>query len=89
MAALTAGVNFVKVHDNGESERTMLYALRRITAADTMDLSADFNPPLRGALVGTTLAGAVAVSTITGNVITIPAGPSNDAGYLLVYGVHA
>jgi hypothetical protein len=29
------------------------------------------------------------ISTITGNVITIPAGPSNSAGFLLVFGVHS
>jgi len=77
------------MHDSGDSERTVLYALRRVTAGDTADLSTDFNPPLRGALVGTTLAGAVVVASIAANTVTIPAGPSNDAGYLLVYGVHA
>jgi hypothetical protein len=89
MAALVLGLNAIKVHDDGDSERIVLYAMRNITAADTIDLSGDFNPPLRAALVGTTLAGAVLVSTFAGNVLTIPAGPNKDAAYMLVYGVHA
>lgn len=89
MATLTPGLNFVKVHDDGDSERIVLYALRRVTAGDTADLSADFNPPIRASLVGTTLAGVATVVTFASNTITIPAGPANDAGYLLVYGVHA
>jgi hypothetical protein len=56
-------------------------------SADTVDLSAWFNPPLRGALVGATVAG-VASAAIAGNNLTIPAGVANDAAYLLVFGVH-
>jgi hypothetical protein len=89
MAVLVMGLNAIKVHDVGDSERVCLYALRNITAADTLDMSPDFNPPRLAALVGTTLVGAVVVSTITGNVLTVPAGPNKDAAYLLVFGVHA
>jgi hypothetical protein len=81
------------VWSNGDvAERVALYAMRKMTAGDTLDLSADFNPPIVASIMGA--AGAASgqagvISGLTGNVITIPAGPNNSAGYLLVFGVHA
>jgi hypothetical protein len=91
MAALTLGINAVQVSSDGMAERVTLYALRKVTAGDTLDLSTDFNPPIAACLIGTAgaAAGASALATMSGNSITIPAGPSNSAGFLLVYGVHA
>jgi hypothetical protein len=88
-AALVPGVQFVKMYDSGDSDRIVLYALRKVTAGDTADLSGEFNPPLRGSMVGTTLNGVATLVTFTGNTVTIPVGPLSDAGYLLVYGVHS
>lgn len=87
MAALTLSVQVVQVWTDGLSDFTALYALRGITAGDTVDLTPDFRAIKRAVLLGVTVAGTV-TATNTGNVITIPAGPSNDAAYLLVYGVH-
>ncbi len=87
MAVLGLGTQCVQVWTDGLSDFTALYVLRGITAADTVDLSPDFRSVKRAVLLGVTVAGAVVASN-TGNVVTIPAGPANDAAYLLVYGVH-
>lgn len=92
MAVLVLGTNAVAVYNDGQAGRTTLYALRHVAAGDTIDLSADFNPPICGALIGVAGAaagGSVVMAAPAGNVITIPAGPSNSAGLLLVFGVHA
>lgn len=88
MAVLSNGTNSVKVHDDGDAERVVLYALRNVTAADTLDLALEFSQVRYACLIGTTVVGAVLVATITGSVLTIPAGLNHDAGYLLVFGVH-
>jgi hypothetical protein len=87
MAALTAQ-NCVQVWSDGQAERTALYALRNVTAGDTLDLSNDFNPPLRAVLLGTTLVGTASVTSFAGNVLNMPGG-NHDGAYLLVFGVHA
>jgi hypothetical protein len=90
MAVLSVGLNgnVVRVWGDGLAELTALYALRKVTAGDTIDLSPDFNPPLRAVLLGTTLVGTASVTSFSGNVLTMPGG-NNDAAYLLVFGVHA
>jgi hypothetical protein len=87
MAQLVVGLDVVKVWGDGQAEHTALYALRGVTNGDTVDLSDEFSPPLRGALVGVTINGVVQAS-FNANVCTIPGG-ANDAAYLLVFGVHA
>ena len=92
MAVLTLNANAVAVWSDGMAERITLYAIRHMSAADTLDLSADFNPPIVASIMGTAGAAAGAagvIATISGNSITIPAGPSNSGGFLLVFGVHA
>jgi hypothetical protein len=87
MVQLVPGRDVIKVWSDGQAEHTVLYALRGVSAGDTVDLSDEFSPPLRGALVGITIAGVVG-ATFDGNTCTIPGG-NNDAAYLLVFGVHA
>jgi len=88
VAALVLGTQVRQEWSDGEAERTVLYALRGVSTGDTVDLSPDFSPVKRAVLLGVTVAGAVVASN-AGNVITIPAGVSSDAAYLLVFGVHA
>lgn len=88
MATLVLGTQVVREWENGEAERTALYALRNVSTADTIDLTVDFAAVKRAVLLGVTVAGAVVASN-TGNVVTIPAGVAADAAYLLVFGVHA
>jgi hypothetical protein len=87
MAQLVPGTDLIRVWADGQAEHVVLYALRGVTAGDTVDLSAEFNPPLRGALVGITVNGVISAD-FAGNTCTIPGG-NNDAAYLLVFGVHA
>jgi hypothetical protein len=89
MAALTndqIGVAFKE----GTCEKTALYTLKNVSAADTVDLAGEFKVVKRAGIVsasGTTIA---AVSTITSNTVcTIPTGPANDGVWLLVCGVAA
>ncbi len=74
---------------NGESDRVALYALRDITAGDTVDLAEQFTCLKRAVIMGTTVAAAVSSAVGTGvdaTKVTVPAGATRDAGYLLVYG---
>lgn len=84
MAAL-ATTRYPLQWSNGESDRVALYALRDITAADTVDLSQEFTVVKRAVIMGTTVSAALAGS-VSNTTVTIPAGANRDAGYLLVYG---
>jgi hypothetical protein len=88
MAALDPP-RYPKQWQDGLAERTALYALRNITTGDTVDLAQDFTVVKRAVLLGTTVAGAVAAVASANTIITIPAGVSADAGYLLAFGVAA
>lgn len=85
MAALTTD-KYPLLFQDGRSARVALYALLGVTTGDTVDLSAMFVDVKRAVILGTTLQGTSVVTTITGTIVTIPAG-SNDAGVLLAYGV--
>lgn len=87
MAALGAR-NYVLQWQDGQSERTALYALRNVNTGDTVELADQFSVVKRAVILGTTLAGSAVVSTIATSVVTIPGG-SSDAAYLLVFGVAA
>lgn len=88
MTTLT-GTQVVKVYSSGEADRVCLYALRKVTSADTIDLAADFSSPKQAFIMGATVVGTAAVITITGTVLTLPAGLAADAGWLLVWGASA
>lgn len=76
----------VRQWSSGDAEKTAVYALKRVTTGDTIDLVADFSELKRAVAVGTTVAGQ-AVVTVAGTVATMPAGLANDAGFMMVYGV--
>lgn len=73
-------------HMSGDSDRYAVYALLNITAGDTVDLSQEFQVVKRGTLLGMTVAAAVSAS-VSGTVVTVPAGANADAAVLTVYGV--
>lgn len=87
MAALTTN-QVVKQFSDGASSRTVLYALRNVTAGDTADLAADFSVVKRAVVLGTTVNGALAASVAT-TIATMPAGLANDAAWLLAWGASA
>jgi uncharacterized membrane protein len=88
VAALSPG-QIVRVYTSGDADRVTLYALKKVTSGDTADLAADFLAPKQAFMMGATVVGTAVVSTITGTVLTIPAGLSNDAAWILVWGVSA
>jgi hypothetical protein len=81
------------VYSDGVCDKTVLYSVKNTTAGDTVDVSSMFSAVKRAGLVGATTTTIAAVSTVaTGanggpTLLTIPAGPSGDGIWLLVYGV--
>lgn len=87
MAALTTD-QFTPVYTDGKCALTVLYALKNVTATDTVDLAGQFKVVKRAGLLSLTSSTVAAVATITGNtVLTIPAGPANDGVWLIAWGV--
>jgi hypothetical protein len=89
MAALTSQ-QIVKVWSDNAADLTALYRISKVTAGDTVDIgpsgvAPDFQLVKQAAVLATTVSGTASAS-VSGTVITMPAGLSNDAGYLLVWG---
>ena len=73
-------------HMSGDSDRYAVFALLNVSAGDTVDLAPFFTTVKRATLLGVTVAAALAAS-VSGTVITIPAGANGDAAILTAYGV--
>lgn len=89
MAALTSA-QVHKVWSNGAADLAVLYEISRVTAGDTVDIGPsgvlpDFQLVKQAAVLATTVSGTASAS-VSGTVITMPAGLASDAGYLLVWG---
>jgi hypothetical protein len=86
MAALSTN-QYTRVYSDGQCERVALYAVKKASAGDTADVSADFSFVIRAGYVsmaGTT----INTCTVTSNtILTIPTGPANDAAVMVVVGV--
>jgi len=87
MATLT-GTNIVKAYSDGTADRLCLYAMRKVTTGDTVDLAADFSSPKQAIVLGVTTQMAF-TAAISGTVLTIPAGLAGDAGWMMVWGSSA
>lgn len=85
--ALLTNDQAVMVYMDGACSRAALYALKNVDAADTVDVANHFKVVKRAGIVSDTGTHIAAVSTITGTVLTIPAGPADDGVWLLVVGV--
>jgi hypothetical protein len=89
MTALTSA-QVVRVWSDGAADLAALYRVSRVTAGDTADLgpsgvTPDFQLVKQAAMLATTISGTAACS-VSGTVVTFPAGLNSDAGYLLVWG---
>jgi len=87
MAALTPNQVF-KLFSDGDADRVALYALRKVTTGDTIDLTNDFMVCKQAAVVAATAADSQAAAC-SGVSVTMPAGLANDAGYMIVWGASA
>jgi hypothetical protein len=90
--ALIGQQQVFKVFEDGDADKVSLYALRNVTTGDTVNVGnsglADFLAPKTAIVMGTTVAVAT-LGAIAGTVITMPAGLTGDAGYMLVWGSSA
>ncbi len=89
MTALTAA-QITRVYTNDAPDRVCLYKVPKVTALDTVYVGpsgvvTDFQLVKQAAMLATTVAGTAAC-VVTGTVITMPAGLSSDAGYVIVWG---
>jgi hypothetical protein len=76
-------------YTDGKNIRTCLFSLKNVDAADTVDMTPWFSVVKRAGIISTTGTHVLA-ATLTGTppvTITVPAGPSDDAVWLLVVGV--
>lgn len=74
----------------GSSARSALLAIKNATTADTLDVGQSgainvFSRVKAAIMCGTTVIGTAGAS-VSGTVITIPAGLSNDSAFVLVFG---
>ena len=87
--AVIANGQVRRLYAEGQADRVVLYALRNIGTGDTVDLgpsgTGDFYVVKQAAMIGATMEGS-ATATAAGTVVTMPAGLSGDAIYLLAYG---
>ena len=74
-----------RIFADGSADRIALYAFRNAITGDTRDLSVDFLIVKQAVIVGSTVMDVIACS-VSGTVVTMPAGLSSDAGYLLAWG---
>jgi hypothetical protein len=86
MATLTAA-NVKLVYEEGKADLLGLFALRKVTTGDTIDLASisDFMIVKAGVVLGVSDFVEIA-ATFTGTVVTMPAGLTNSSGYLLALG---
>lgn len=89
MAVLT-GDQIQLEYSDGKAERTCLFALKGVTATDTVQLNGYFKVVKRAVAISATDIHSGSITTITSStIITIPAGPSSDAIWVLVVGASA
>lgn len=86
MADITSQLE--NVFSDGRCGHTALFAVKNATGGDTFDLGQYFRVIKRAGLVSAT-GTTIAACTITGTVLTVPAGPANDGVWVIAYGVAA
>jgi hypothetical protein len=88
--AIIGASQVVLVWTDNAADRAALYRVSKVTAGDTVDLgpsgaTTEFQLVKQATFLATTIAGT-AVCTVSGTVVTMPAGLALDAGYMLVWG---
>jgi hypothetical protein len=88
MATVT-GKQVKRLYYDGQAAMMAVYVLRDVTTGDTCDFGSaglgDFLNVKQSAMIGATVAGSAAAS-VSGTVVTMPAGLSGDSLYLMVWG---
>jgi hypothetical protein len=86
MAVLTYGTQVTMQWANGVSDKCALYAVTDVSTGDTISLAPDFSVCNQVAFLGVTPNQVLEAPSIAGTVVTMPAGLTAEAGYMLVYG---
>lgn len=87
--AVLAIDQFTLEFSDGKCERTCVFSLKNVTAGDTVNLNGYFKVIKRAVALSGTDVHAGVISTISGTVMTIPAGPAQDGVWVMVIGVSA
>lgn len=74
------------VYEDGSCGHSALIAVKNATAGDTIDVGSSFRVIKRAGMVSVT-GTHIAALGISGTTLTVPAGPSADAVWVLAYGV--
>lgn len=74
-------------YTDGKNLKTALFSLKNVDGADTVDVSGYFKVVKRAGLISTTGTHVLAMTLTSATVLTVPAGPVDDALWLLVVGV--
>jgi hypothetical protein len=86
VATLTSA-NVIPVYQDGKADLIGLFALRKVSTGDTIDLATVSNLQIVKAGVVLGVSDFVEIAaTFTGTVVTMPSGLANSSGYLLVLG---
>jgi hypothetical protein len=88
MALLTFDQISMEFQD-GRAEKMCVFVLKNVTAGDTVNLNGYFKVVKRAVALSATDIHAGTIATINGTIITIPAGPTADAIWVMVIGVAA
>lgn len=86
MATLTSS-NAILVYTAGQADIIALFALRKVSSGDTLDVStmSNFQLVKSGVVLGVSSFVEIA-ATFTGTTVTMPSGLTNDSAYLLIWG---
>lgn len=84
MADITTQIS--AAFQDGLCAKTVFFSCKNVTAGDTINVGAFFRVISRTGLI-CLIGPTVAQPAFTGTVVTIPAGPAQDAAWLIVYGV--
>jgi hypothetical protein len=87
--AVISGKQVKRLFYDGQAAMMAVYVVRNVNTGDTLDLGpsglGDFLSVKQSAMVASTVAGS-ATAQAAGTVITMPAGLTNDALYLMAWG---
>lgn len=85
--ATIAAAQVIPVYTSGAADLVALFALRNVSAGDTIDVATltNFQIVKRGVVMGVSDFVEIA-ATFAGTVVTMPGGLANSSGYLLIWG---
>lgn len=87
MAVIDPMAQLEIIADDGKAERMCVFILKGVSAGDTINVGGYFRLVKRAVALSSTDVHSGSITTIAGTTVTIPAGPLNDAIYVMIIGV--